>query len=70
MLNIKKSDSPLALGAFFLSLTMFALSMVGGSSIGQTERAARHVRTRIENRIDILEEYTGLALASDSEESS
>ena len=70
MLNIKKSDSPLALGAFFLSLTMFALSMVGGSSIGQTERAAKHVRTRIENRIDILEEYTGLALASDSEESS
>lgn len=70
MLNIKKSDSTLALGAFILSLTMFALSMAGGGSIGQTERAARLVRTRVENRIDILEKYAGQALSADSDESS
>lgn len=61
--------SRLALATFILSLVMFAMSLAGNSTIGQTERTARVVQNRIEDRIEILEDYISKAIESDSDES-
>ena len=65
----RTSYSRLALATFILSLVMFAMSLAGNSTIGQTERTARVVQNRIEDRIEILEDYISKAIESDSDES-
>ena len=40
---------------FFIAFGLFALSMAGDGNEGDAERVAKSARTRIRNRIDILD---------------
>ena len=56
------------LATFILAIVMFILSMAGNSSGGDTERIAKSTRTRVESRLEALEDYVGKALDPQGDE--
>ena len=68
MLDRKTINSRLTMVTFILAIAMFILSMASNSSAGDTERIAKSTRTRIEDRIEILEGYVAKALSTEGNE--
>lgn len=58
----------LPLVGLILSLTLFFLSMTGNNTLSHTDRAAKRMQTRIENRLEILDIYITQALSVESDE--
>ena len=65
MFDRKTINSRLTMVSFILAIAMFILSMASNSGIGDTERIAKSTRTRIEDRIEILEGYVAKALSTE-----
>ena len=68
MIDKNRINRHLTLGTFALAIVMFVMSMAGNRSAGNTERIAKNARTRVESRIEILEEYIERAAASEDED--
>ena len=52
---------------FILALALFILSMGSNSHEGNTERIARSTASKIEKRLEILDEYIADAMSSDTD---
>jgi signal transduction histidine kinase len=68
MIDKNRINRHLTLGTFALAIVMFVMSMAGNRSAGNTERIAKNARSRVESRIEILEEYIERVAASEDED--